>query len=202
MPVPRSSDLTAVVRWRCRISRMTEWRISESRWCLFLDVDGTLLDIAATPGRGARRTEPAGPAYPSSDGPAMEPSRWSAVVRSWNSIDSLVRIDGPRPACTGLSAETRSGAGTARTGSTSPRSRRRGSDFNNSRAGCQARSSKTRAWRSRCITGRFLKLRARSGVKRARSCERSVVVSCFSRAGWSSSCGRKVRPRRRPFASS
>jgi trehalose 6-phosphate phosphatase len=32
-----------------KITRTMEWRITDQPWCLFLDVDGTLLDIAETP---------------------------------------------------------------------------------------------------------------------------------------------------------
>lgn len=43
------SDLTTAMQPHRTIFRMRERRISQSPWCLFLDVDGTLLDIAPTP---------------------------------------------------------------------------------------------------------------------------------------------------------
>ena len=46
--VPRSSDLTTLVQAHHN-NRTMERRISDQPWCLFLDVDGTLLEIAATP---------------------------------------------------------------------------------------------------------------------------------------------------------
>jgi trehalose 6-phosphate phosphatase len=80
MPVPRSSDLTSVVLAHRKIIRTTEWRISQSLWCLFLDVDGTLLDIAATP-----------------DAVHVEPSLQALLTRLRVVLDGAVALVSGRP---------------------------------------------------------------------------------------------------------
>ena len=57
-----------------------EWRISDPLWCLFLDVDGTLLDIAATP-----------------DAVHVEPGLSALLARLSGVLDGAVALVSGRP---------------------------------------------------------------------------------------------------------